>query len=99
MEDRAYGWMVSEGFGYLRSQEGKSLERVEPFALTAHGGDLNGGVLLFGERAQLDELRRTDEFEAFMMKLSSLFDRAGAVPGLNWDGIQGVMKRRAAQSG
>jgi hypothetical protein len=99
MEDKAFGWLTAEGLAYLRGEEGKSLERVEPFALTAHGGDLNGGVILFGERARLDELRRTDGFEAFMMKLGSLFDRVGAIPGLNFEGIQAVMKRRAAAAG
>lgn len=94
MEDKAYGWLTTEGIAYLRKLEGKSFERMEMFALTAHGGDMNGSIVLFGERAKLDELRRTDEFEAFAMKLSGLFDRVGVVPGLNWDGIQAVMKRR-----
>jgi hypothetical protein len=98
-EDKAFGWMTTEGLAYLESEEGKSFERMEMFALTAHGGDLNGGILLFGERARLDELRRTDAFESFAMKLGSLFDRVGVIPGLNWDGIQAVMKRRAASAG
>src|SRR5262245_28322749 len=97
MEDKAFQWLSSEGLAYLKSQEGKRYERSEMFALTAHGGDLNGGFILFGERATLDEMRRTDEFEAFIMKVGSLFDRVGVVPGLNWEGIQAVMKRRAAQ--
>jgi hypothetical protein len=94
MEDKAYGWLTTEGLAYLRSVEGKSFERMEVLALTPHGGDLNGCVVLFGLRTKLDELRRTDEFEAFAMKLSGLFDRVGVVPGINWDGIQAVMKRR-----
>ena len=94
MEEKAFGWLTTEGIPYLRRNEGKAFERIEMVALTAHGGDLNGAVLLFGERAKLDELRRTDEFEAFVMKLSGLFDRVGVVPGLNWEGIQAVMKRR-----
>ena len=54
---------------------------------------MNSCVILFGERAKLDELRRTDEFEAFVMKLGSLVGRLGVVPGVNWDGMQAVMKR------
>ena len=95
-EDRAFGWMTTEGLAYLRGEEGKSFERMEMFALTAHGGDLNGGLLLFGERAKLDELRRTDDFEGFVMNLSRRFRNIGVVPGVNWDGIQGVMKRMSA---
>lgn len=99
MEDKAFGWLTSEGLGYLKKLEGKSFERMEVIALTAHGGDLNGSVILFGERAKLDELRRTDDFEAFVMKMSGLFDRVGVIPGVNWEGIQAVMKRRPKMVG
>ncbi len=94
MEDKAFGWLANEGVAYLRKFEGKAFERMDMVALTAHGGDLNGCITLFGERAKLDELRRTDDFEAFVMKMSGLFDRLGVVPGVNWEGIQAVMKRR-----
>lgn len=93
-EDEAYGFLMTEGKAYLDSQQGKYFERVETLGLTAHGGDLNGCVILFGDRVKLDELRRTDEFEAFAMKLGSLFDKLGIVPGVNWEGIQAVMARR-----
>jgi hypothetical protein len=94
MEDKAYGFLTTEGTQFLKERQGKSFERMETIALTAHGGDLNGCIILFGERAKLDELRRTDEFEAFVFKMSALFDRLGVIPGLNWDGIQAVMARR-----
>ena len=94
MEERAYGWLTTEGMAFLKQHEGSHFERVEMLGLTAHGGDLNGAIILFGDRAKLDELRRTDEFEGFAMRMGSMFDRFGVVPGLNWDGIQAVMKRR-----
>ena len=94
LEDKAYGFLTTEGLAYLEKQQGKAFERLEMFGLTAHGGDLNGAVILFGERAKLDELRRSDEFEAFSMRMGSLFDRYGVVPGLTLDGIRQVMKRR-----
>jgi hypothetical protein len=92
--EKAYQWLVTEGASYLRSQESKYFERMEQIALTAHGGSLNGCILLFGERTKLDELRRTDEFEAFAMNMSRHFSGLGVVPGVNWEGIQAVMKRR-----
>ena len=95
--DKAFGWLTSEGVGYLRKQEGKYSERTEVLALTAHGGDLFGAIILFGERAKLDELRRTDEFEAFAMNAGRRFERVGIVPGVNWDGMQAVMKRRESK--
>ena len=68
-------------------------ESSENFALTAHGGDLNGFILLHGERAKLDELRRTDAFERLVMRLGGLFSGLGVIPGLNGAGIQKVMER------
>lgn len=38
------------------------LERFEPVLLGAHGGQLNGFVLLRGTQEHLDELRNSDEF-------------------------------------
>jgi hypothetical protein len=94
MQDQAYRWLTSEGVDFIKKGQGKWFERFETLGLTAHGGDLNGAVILFGERAKLDELRRTDEFEAFAMKMGSMFDHFGVVPGVNWDGMQAVMKRQ-----
>jgi hypothetical protein len=94
MEDKAYNWLTHEGLAYLKKHEGKYFERTEFLGLTPHGGHVNGCVVLFGERARLDEFRRTDDFEAFAMKMSGMFDRFGVVPGVNWEGIQAVMKRR-----
>jgi hypothetical protein len=68
-------------------------ESYELIGLTAHGGDLNGFILLKGERAKLDELRRTDEFERFVMRLSLVLDRLGVVPGVTEAGIDKVMSR------
>lgn len=92
--EKDYVWLATEGAAYLRKQEGTWFERMEQIALTAHGGGVHGCIILFGERAKLDELRRTDDFEAFAMALSRHFADAAVVPGLNWDGIQAVMKRR-----
>lgn len=92
-EEKAYAHLMGEGLNYLKSVQGKYYERLEAIALTPHFGSVNGAFILFGERAKLDELRRTDEFEAFSMSLSRHLTGVGVVPGLNWDGIQAVMKR------
>ena len=86
--------MTTEGVAFLRKTEGKYFERLELIGLTPHGGDMNGAIILFGDRPKLDEFRRTDEFEAFSTRMGSLFDHYGVVPGLNWDGIQAMMTRR-----
>jgi len=90
---KAYGQLLTEGIPALRKFEGKFFERFETIGLTPHGGHVNSFVLLFGERAKLDELRRTDDFEAFAMKLNETFDGVAVVPGVNGDGIKAVMER------
>lgn len=97
MDKEAYGFLTTEGVGFLKKHEGKAFEKMEMIGLTAHGGEMNGAVILSGQRAKLDELRRTDEFEAFVMKMGGLFDRLGVVPGVNWEGLQAVMTRMSTR--
>ena len=93
-ENEAWKYFMEEGDAALtKFQKQGYFERVERVALTPHSGTVNGFVLLFGERAKLDELRRTDEFERFSMRLMSLFDGYGVVPGLNNEGLAKAMAR------
>lgn len=96
-EEKGMSYVTGEGLQYLKKLEGNYFERLEMIGLTAHGGDLNFAIILHGNRAKLDELRRTDAFEAFAFQLMTMFDRVGVVPGLSWEGIQKVMARRRAQ--
>ncbi len=68
-------------------------ESHDVVGLTPHGGDLNFFLLLRGERAKLDELRRTDEFERFSMRLNRMFTGYGVIPGVTGDGIPKVQQR------
>lgn len=93
MDEKAFGFLTTEGAAFLKKHEGKYFERMEMIALTPHGGGFGSSIILFGDRAKLDELRRTDEFEAFSLQLNRLFDGYGVVPGLSQVGIEAVMKR------
>ena len=93
-EQEAWKYFLEEGDAALtKFQKQGYFERVERVALTPHSGSLNGFVLLFGERAKLDELRRTDEFERFSMQLTTLLDGYGVVPGLNNEGLAKAIAR------
>jgi hypothetical protein len=70
-------------------------EAYEAFGLTPHSGNLNMGVLIQGERAKLDELRRTDRFERFSMELNRLFTGYGVIPGVTLAGMRKVADRNA----
>jgi hypothetical protein len=93
-ESEAWKFLMADGQETLaKFQKQGFFERLERIALTPHGGTTNGMLLLFGERAKLDELRRTDEFERFSVQLINLFDGYGVVPGLNGDGLDRAMAR------
>jgi hypothetical protein len=54
---------------YLRSLHATGqIERFEPVLLGAHGGRLNGFVLLRGSQENLDKLRNSDEFAMLSIK-------------------------------
>ncbi|HEX6274464.1 MAG TPA: hypothetical protein VFZ53_15585 [Polyangiaceae bacterium] len=68
-------------------------ESYEVIGLTPHFGSTNGFLLIKGERAKLDELRRTDAFERFSLTLARLFDGYGVVPGVTLEGLRKVRER------
>jgi hypothetical protein len=78
---------------FQRYQREGWFESVQIVGLTPHGGDLNLFVLLNGERAKLDELRRTDDFERLSMRLDSLFYGYGVTPGVTGEGLGKVVER------
>jgi hypothetical protein len=80
-----------EVFGRYQSEGW--FESFQFVGLTPHGGDLNLFVLLNGERARLDELRRTDDFERLSMRLNNLFQGYGVTPGVTGEGIPKVAER------
>lgn len=93
-EGDAFRYLMTEADAALAAfhQQGY-FESREHVALTAHGAGPGGFILLFGERARLDELRRTDAFERIAMRLGFLFSEFAIVPGLNQTGIEAVVKR------
>lgn len=93
-DGEAFKFLMGEGRDLLgKFQKQGFFEKLEQIALTPHCGSTNGMLLLFGERAKLDELRRTDEFEHLSIKLMTLFEGYGVVPGLNGEGLERAMSR------
>jgi len=68
--------------------------RWDGFWLTPHGGDLNSAFLCYGERAKLDEWRRTDEFEKWIFRIGNVMEGLGVVPGVNYAAARETMQRR-----
>jgi len=93
-ESEAWATLQGDGIGQVESFKKEGwFESFDIIGLTPHGGTMNCFLLLEGERAKLDELRRTDAFERFSMRLSRLFDGYAVVPGLTFEGLRKVQER------
>lgn len=80
-----------EYYGSLQ-QEGR-IESFEPVLVAPHSGDLAGFVLLRGERAKLDEIRRSDEFERLLVRAATVVDNVGALNAVTGESLGEAMGR------
>ena len=72
---------------YGRLQQDGKIESFEPYFLAPHGGDLGGFVLLHGEREQLDEIVRSEEFERLQARVTMIVDGSGTVPAVTGNAL------------
>ncbi len=93
-EADAYRMLTEDALEQIESFKREGwFEDYEVVGLTPHSGTTNSFVLLKGERQKLDELRRTDGFEAFSMKLGRLLAGYGVIPGLTLAGLRKFAER------
>jgi hypothetical protein len=78
---------------YARLQGDGRIESFEPVLLTAHGGDLNGFVLLKGTEQKLAEVRREDTFVNFTIEAEMCLEGFGVVVGYVGEGLADVFTR------
>jgi hypothetical protein len=78
-----------EYYGRLQ-QEGK-IDSFEPVLIAPHGGDLGGFVLLRGERAKLDEIRTSEEFERVVVRAATVVDNVGVINASTGQALGEVM--------
>ncbi len=69
------------------------IESFEPVILAAHGGDLNGFILLKGEAEKLDEVQRDDTFTNLSIESNYCLDGFGIIPGYIGEGLTDVFSR------
>lgn len=86
-----------EYYGRLQ-QEGR-IESFEPWFLDPHGGDLQGFLLIRGERQKLDELRRDPEFERLQARVTLIVDGTGVVPANTGESLARLMGHFQEASG
>jgi hypothetical protein len=85
-----------EYYGRLQ-QEGR-IESFEPVLLAPHGGELAGFVMLRGERAKLDEVRSSEEFERAVVRAATVVDNVGVVNAFTGESLGHAMGRFQAVS-
>ncbi len=85
-----------EYYGRLQ-QEGR-IDGFEPVLIAPHGGDLAGFVLLRGERADLDQVRSSDEFEDAVVRAASVVENVGVINAFTGESLAQAMGRFRAAS-
>jgi hypothetical protein len=64
---------------YAELQQKGIIESFEPFLLEPHGGDLNGFILIRGDKDKLAHLRADAEFERRTLRASTIVDSVGVI--------------------
>ena len=84
----------AEYTGWLEKlQASGQIESFEPVLATPHGGDLNGFIMIRGDRTKLDQLSTTEEWLNWTTWGSYHLQNFGVVPCFLGDAVQGQMTR------
>lgn len=82
-----------EFIGWCTELQSKgNIESFEPCILQAHGGDMNGFVVLRGQPAKLDDLVKSEQWIQHVMRGNLNLSGFGAVRGYAGNTLQTMMK-------
>ena len=73
---------------YTRLQQQGTIESFEPVALEPHGGDLNGFLILRGDREKLNALRTSEEFLRLNNRAAQIVDNLGVITAFIGEELQ-----------
>ena len=73
---------------YTRLQQQGTIESFEAVALEPHGGDLQGFLLIRGDRAKLNAIRSSEEFLRLNNRAGLIIDNLGVVTAFIGDELQ-----------
>ena len=82
---KVFNEMVQYLTGQIRQG---TVESIEPVFLQAHGGDLGGFIIVRGDRAKVDAMVATDEFQRNLLRAQLAVEGIGAVNCMLGDEIQ-----------
>ena len=77
---------------YGKLQAGGSIENFEPVLLSAHGGDMNGFIVLRGDAQKLAAVRVSPEFVDIETQAMLCLQGVGVIQGFVGDGLQAMMQ-------
>ncbi len=78
---------------YSKLQTAGRIESFDAVILSAHGGDLNGFVLLKGDAIKLAEIRREDTFVEYLIESTYCLQGYGVVPGYIGAGVTKIFSQ------
>jgi hypothetical protein len=78
---------------YSNLQTDGRIEGFDAVILSAHGGDLNGFVILKGDAIKLEEIRREDTFVQYDMEAIYCLQGYGVVPGYTGAGVAKILSQ------
>ncbi len=64
---------------YTRLQQQGTIDSFEPIALDYHGGDLDGFLLVHGDREKLNALRSSEEFLSLNNRAALVVNNLGVI--------------------
>ena len=78
---------------YTKSQSEGKIESFEAVILSAHGGDLNGFMLIRGDEKKLSEFQREDAFMDNILEAEFYLEGVGVIGGYINEGLTDVLSR------
>jgi hypothetical protein len=84
---------------YGKLQADGRIESFEPVILSSHGGDLNGFLLIRGDRDKLYEIRNEDTFLNLTVEGDYCLDDFGIISAYIGEGLADVFTRWTKQIG
>jgi hypothetical protein len=78
-------------------QDGR-IDSFDAHLIAPHGGDLAGFIMLHGERAKLDDVRNSEDFERLITRAASVVDQVGVLNAFSGEALGQAMGRFQAAS-
>lgn len=78
-------------------QDGK-IDSFDAHLIAPHGGDLAGFIVLHGERAKLDDVRNSEDFERLIVRAGTVVDHVGVLNAYSGEALGQTMGRFQAAS-